>query len=280
MASLLERMATELADGASADNAQRWLEETRRLANRVANVDQALVEAEESRRLNVRALGTMDAAPNLRSGLDALEHCTVALRGLCRAVVDQLRTLPDIADRMYSPDTREVFAVLLRDLAAAVEAFGRLVRAEAEGGNSPDAELAIALDAVGEARVRLTELLMIDPRDAPELWELNGSVLTNVERILREIDLDERARQRERRQREWEARPSGCPSGRPASSHLPRGRAATVALAPTYGEQARRLDHPVPRRQKAAGTGAGDVPLSHICARCTEIVGGHRHHES
>lgn len=224
MASLLERMATELADGASADKAQRWLEETRRLANRVANVDQALVEAEESRRLNVRALGTMDAAPNLRSGLDALEHCTVALRGLCRAVVDQLRTLPDIADRMYSPDTREVFAVLLRDLAAAVEAFGRLVRAEAEGGNSPDAELAIALDAVGEARVRLTELLMIDPRDAPELWELNGSVLTNVERILREIDLDERARQRERRQREWEARP-------PAAQAVDRLRATSREVA-------------------------------------------------
>ncbi len=239
IAGLLERMATELAAGASVEKAQRWLAETRRLANRVAGVDRALVEAEESRRLNVRALGTMDAAPDLRSGLDALEHTTVALRGLCRAVVDQLQALPDVADRMYTPDMREVFAVLLRDLAAAVEAFGRLVRAEAEGGSSPDAELATALDTVGEARVRLTELMLINPGDAPELWELNGSVLTNVERILREIDLDERARQRERRQREWEARP-------PAAQAVDRLRATSreVARRPLRWRRRATVKHP------------------------------------
>jgi hypothetical protein len=239
IAGLLERMATELAAGASVEKAQRWLAETRRLANRVAGVDRALVEAEESRRLNVRALGTMDAAPDLRSGLDALEHTTVALRGLCRAVVDQLQALPDVADRMYTPDMREVFAVLLRDLAAAVEAFGRLVRAEAEGGSSPDAELATALDTAGEARVQLTELMLINPGDAPELWELNGSVLTNVERILREIDLDERARQRERRQREWEARP-------PSAQAVDRLRATSreVARRPLRWRRRATVKHP------------------------------------
>lgn len=208
LGALLERIATDLGDAVTAERAARWLEETRRLDNRVAQVDRALVAAEESRRLNVRALGTMDTAPSLRRGLDGLEHCTVSLRGLCRTIVDQIDALPGGVDHVYSSDVREVFAVLLRDLAAAIEAFGRLVCAEAEGADSPDAELATALDTVREARVRLTELLMIDPQDHTQLWELNGTVLSSVDRILREIDLEERTRERERRQREWQSRPA------------------------------------------------------------------------
>ena len=224
IAGLLQRMADELEEAVTADKAYRWLEATRQLDNRVAHVDRSLVDAEESRRLNVRALGTMDAAPSLRSGLDSLEHCTVALRGLCRAVVDQIEAAPEGAEHVYSADLREVFGVLLRDLAAAIEAFGRLVCAEADGDNPPDAELATALDTVREARARLTELLMIDPHDHIDLWELNGTVLTSVERILREIDLEERTRQRERRQREWAARP-------PAAQAVDRLRASSRDVA-------------------------------------------------
>ena len=87
--------------------------------------------------------------------------------------------------------------------------------------------------------MRLTELMLINPGDAPELWELNGSVLTNVERILREIDLDERARQRERRQREWEARP-------PAAQAVDRLRATSreVARRPLRWRRRATVKHP------------------------------------
>jgi uncharacterized membrane protein YgaE (UPF0421/DUF939 family) len=207
MAAVLSRMADEVCDGVDIDKALRWMEEIRRLAGKVARADRAIVEAQESRRFNVRALGTVDVVPSLRSGLDALEHCTVALRGLCRAVVDQMYTAAEDPDHVYSADARDAFSVLLRDLAAAVDAFGRLVHAEAEREQSPDAQLAAALDTVREARARLTDLLTIDPRTDTHLWELNGTVLSSVERVLQEIDLDERRRQRERRQRELDARP-------------------------------------------------------------------------
>jgi uncharacterized membrane protein YgaE (UPF0421/DUF939 family) len=207
MAAVLCRMADEVCEGVDLDKALRWLEEIRRLASRVARADRAIVAAQESRRFNVRALGTVDVVPSLRSGLDALEHCTVALRGLCRAVVDQMHSANEDSERVYSADARDAFAVLLRDLAAGVEAFGQLVHAEAEAVEPSDARLATALDTVREARARLTELLMIDPRTDSQLWELNGTVLSSVERVLQEIDLDERARQRERWRREWEARP-------------------------------------------------------------------------
>ncbi len=152
-------------------------------------------------------LGTRDTAPGLRSGLDALEHCTVALRGLCRAVVDQVRARPD-QQGGYTLEVRQVFSVLLLDLSAAVRAFGRLVRAEGDAASEPDESvLAEALNAVREARARLTDLLLIDTGNNRELWELHGTLLASVERVLREIDVEERSRQREKRRREWEARP-------------------------------------------------------------------------
>jgi aromatic acid exporter family member 1 len=202
MAGLLERIADELRSDISPETADRWLTSTRELARHVARADRALVYAEESRRLNVRALGTIDTAPGLRSGLDALEHCTVALRGLCRAIADRIHATPEGVES-YPADIREVLAELLGDLAPAVRAFGRLVRAEADAATQADeAALASALAAARAARAPLARLLAADPETDTDLWELHGTLLGNIERLLREVDVEERVRQRERRRRE------------------------------------------------------------------------------
>jgi len=209
MAALLNRMAEQLPDRVDTERANDWLEEARALSRRASRVDRAITEAEESRRLNVRALATMDPAPLLRSGFDALEHSSVSLRSLCRALRDQARAAE--GTEPYPEPVREVLTVLLSDLAEAVSAFGRLVRAEAEGEGGAQVErLAEALEAVGEARVRLTELLLSDPRDPavdPSSWQLHGGLLAAVQRILREIDVEERARQ----QRRWAQRTPAPP---------------------------------------------------------------------
>jgi hypothetical protein len=245
MAKVLRSMANELADGLSEDTAGRWLDRVRGLSRQVARVDRELVNAEESRKLNVRALGTMDTAPSLRSGLDSLEHCVVALRAICRAILDQTRR--DDAPSGYSSDIREVFAVLFHDLAAAVSAFGRLVRAEADSVADPDGRtLSTALDTVREARARLTDLLLLNPQDDPERWALNGTLLSSVERVLREIDVEERLRQRARRRREWEERA-------PAAQAVDRLRATSrqVARLPL-------LRHQVPEPAAEPGSAAPD----------------------
>lgn len=204
MADLLGRLARQLVDQRSAADAAEWMEESRRLGRHLARVDRAVSAAEESRRLNPRAVGTVDTGPSLRSGVDALEHCTVAVRGLCRSVAERLRARPD-EDEVHAEDLRWAFAMLLHDLAAALAAFGRLVRAEAEG-EADDEQLATAVETVRETRARLTELLLVDPRDDPGLWELHGSLLTSIERVLRELDVEERARQRERLRQEADRR--------------------------------------------------------------------------
>jgi len=205
VAELLGSVARQLVDGVSTDQAEQWMEEAKRLGLHVERADRAVAHAEESRRLNPRAVGTVDTGPTLRSGLDALEHCTVAVRGLCRSMAERVWAIPD-EDEVHAEDVRWAFALLLHDLSAAISAFGHLVRAEADGV-AEDGGLALAVETVRETRVRLTELLLVDPRDDLALWELHGSLLTSVERALRELDVEERARQRERLRQEAAGRP-------------------------------------------------------------------------
>jgi uncharacterized membrane protein YgaE (UPF0421/DUF939 family) len=214
---VLDRVADELPD-ASHDRAGDWLDDVRRLGSDVVRADQALEEAGDSRRLNPRAVGTTDALPMLRRDLDALEHSAVALRQLFRTVNDGVRArvperrrggdqrwaqhavAPAASLMAYDTEVRSVFAMLLRDLAGAVRAFGALARAEAESGAEAAKErLDAALEALAEARALLTELLLVDPREDRGQWELHGSLLAAVGRVVGELDSAERDRHREQR---------------------------------------------------------------------------------
>jgi hypothetical protein len=183
-AELLERVARELPEGATVEQAQGWLDEARRMEPEVDRAERVLQEAREARRLNPRAVATADTDPVLVTGLDALEHTTVALRSLFRSIADRVHEAGS-GETAYDDDLRGAFAVLLTDIAATVRAFGALVRAEATAGDtSVQARLVEALEALREARARVAELLTVDPRHDAALWELNGSLLAAVARVL------------------------------------------------------------------------------------------------
>ena len=219
-AALLDRVGDELPQGASREQAYGWLADFRSLSHRVDAADRAIVELAESRRLNPRAVGRVDPTPILRSGLDALEHSVVSLRALFRSIADGLReeAAEDSAPetRGYDADLLEAFGGLLHDLAGSLRAFGALVRAEADPNHpGTDTALAEALDSLRETRAFLTELLLVDARADPTLWLLRGSLLAAVERVLRELDLDERRHRRQQWEREQAERRRGL-SRRPA----------------------------------------------------------------
>jgi hypothetical protein len=133
----------------------------------------------------------------LRSGLNALEHAAVALRALYRSLADRARHRPP-DEPLYDTDVGAVFADLLRDLATAIRDFGALIRAEPDEESHPHSEtLSVAIDSAREARAKLTDLLLVDPRTDPESWQLHGALLAAADRVLRELDAEERARQRE-----------------------------------------------------------------------------------
>jgi hypothetical protein len=210
IAGVLERAASSLAEGPpSRDLAYQWLDEVRHLDAETGDVDRVLTEVRESRRLNPRAVGTADPVPDLRGGLDALEHSAVALRAVFRSIAEGASGVvatpgQDVpAESEEEEDRRQAVGALLDDLARSVKAFGALVHAEADQhGETHTAELAEALDSVREARARITELLLTDPSDALGLWQMRGSLLAGIERVVAELDLEELARRRERHRRE------------------------------------------------------------------------------
>ncbi len=215
IARLLDRAASSLHDGSvPPDEASAWLDELRVITGRVAQIERELDEASESRRLNPRAVGVPDTTPDLRSGLQALEHAAVALRAVFRSLAEGGDVSHDEARSDESSDDllREALAVLMADIARAMRDFATLVRAEGDEADEPHAaELEDALDAVREARVRLTELLLVDPREAVGLWQRRGSLLAGVERVLAELDAEERRRRtRQRRDEAAAARRPGA----------------------------------------------------------------------
>lgn len=223
---LVSRAAAELGElveegGEIPPAARRWLEEARRITHdEVPRASAALARAEEGRRLNVRAVRTPDLGPGLRQGLEALEHCTVAIRSMFRALVD--------ATSEPSPTPHEAVTDLFlgltqtfREMAAGIDAFGQLVRNDATPAQqlSPDDVLVLqtALEGLHEARARLEDLLTFEP--TPELRELDVVVLSTVRRLLLEMDLEQRVRRQLELGRP--VRPRGPYLGRP----LDRGAA-------------------------------------------------------
>jgi len=195
IASLLVEAATAMAAGpVEPHDAQRWLEDARRLNRHAPKVDRALAEADESRRLNVRAIGTPKVERSLREGLEALEHSSVSLRTLFRSVLDGTHDQPDAA---YAEQVRLAAAALLSEMAAVVRTFGGLIRDEIEEPGAPDeAELSAALDALRHHRAQVEALLLDDPRSRVGLWDFNSVLLTVTDRMLAELDVVEHARLR------------------------------------------------------------------------------------
>ncbi|WP_158550665.1 aromatic acid exporter family protein [Geodermatophilus sp. TF02-6] len=191
IAGLLDDAAAALAAGpVPAEQSTRWLEDSRRLNRHAPRVDRALAHAEESRRLNVRALRTPRIGPGMRRGLDALEHTSVSLRTLFRAVDDATRGRTGVAaDPGYAAEVQRTTASLLARMATAVREFGGLLLREVGAGAGWERQrLAAALEALRSGRTLVQDLLLNDPRSRSGLWELNSALVTTVDRMLAELD--------------------------------------------------------------------------------------------
>ena len=201
IAGVLSDAAEQLSSGPVQGRAEQWLDEARRLSRHVPGIEKEILDADEGRQLNLRALGTPRTSTSLRDGLEALEHSLVAVRSMFRSIADAARDQDrgEDGELEYAQDVREAFALLLRDLADCFGAFGRMVRAQVDADAVTESEeLSGALTALREARARVSEMLLLGPREDPVYWELNVSVLATVQRVLRELDVEEYVRERQR----------------------------------------------------------------------------------
>lgn len=191
LARLLRTASTELAEPIGEHQAIRWMDDARRLSRNVPEIDKALRQAEAGRRLNARALVEPNTGGSLRAELDALEHTTVTVRSMFRSILDGVRDHPTV-DPTRGEDLRLVFAALLADVAAGVEAFGELALDEGtDDVAGAEQALSVALARLREARDRADDLRMMDARSdgSANGWELSEPVLQAVERVLRDLDV-------------------------------------------------------------------------------------------
>ncbi|MFB8079965.1 aromatic acid exporter family protein [Streptomyces sp. NPDC056013] len=190
---LLLDVADEFTGAPPVERAATRLHEARRLDNDVADVDGALRTAEDSLRLNPRVKEGLLHRVVLRTGLDTLEICAVVLRVLAR-------TLTDLAKhRNGDPLLPEPAALAVRETAQytadALVSFAVLVTTQgSEDAEAAETRLAGELRAARACRDRAADRLLALALANPGRWQLYGALLTEIDRILDELDPEHRGR--------------------------------------------------------------------------------------
>ena len=234
LADLLRGAARDLdrSDGSSDEVVrltERFLGQARLVTYRVPDAGAALLRAEQSRRLNVRAVGQPDRGPGLRQGLEALEHTSVSVRTLFRTYVD---VAGGAAAQETPPDPllRELGVRVFTALADAIDAFGQTVADDAMGTAEDSVRsLATLRERLRELRDLRIELeARLDTAD-PTLLELFTATIAATRRVVRELDPDERMRRQVRLTRGRRTLPARV--RRPAAA--PPGSSLTGEDAPT-----------------------------------------------
>ncbi|MFJ4776134.1 aromatic acid exporter family protein [Streptomyces sp. NPDC088762] len=192
MSRLLDHLGEEPLGPAKVEQAAARLHEARRLDNDIAQVDAALRQAEDSLRLNPRVKEGLLFRLVLRTGLDTLEICAVVLRVACRTLADLARARPQ--DPLFDTGTAAALREVLRHTAIAVESFAQLITAQVSA-NAEEAEARLTGElAVARAhRDRLADLLLAAAREDPAHWQLRGALLSEIDRVLDELDVDKRS---------------------------------------------------------------------------------------
>ncbi|MGW6459929.1 FUSC family protein [Streptomyces sp. NPDC055078] len=193
MRQLLLRLGEELNSPASVESAAARLHEARRLDNDIGEVDAALRQAEDSLRLNPRVREGLLNRVVLRTGLDTLEICAVVLRVLARTMTDLARERGD--DDLFPREVGLAVEELFAHVADALVSFAVLVTSQvSESAEAAEHRLAGELEAAAAGRERVAGLLLAGVRRHPRHWQLHGALLTEVDRILDELDPAHRSR--------------------------------------------------------------------------------------
>lgn len=192
MRRLLLHIGEELSGPTPVERAAARLHEARRLDNNIAEVDGALRQAEDSLRLNPRVKEGLLHRVVLRTGLDTLEICAVVLRVLARTMTDLAKKRG--GQDVFPPEVGVALEELLGHVADALVSFSVLVTTQvSRSADAAESRLADELAAAAAAREKAAELLLQGVQRHPRDWQLHGALLTEIDRILDELDMDHRS---------------------------------------------------------------------------------------
>lgn len=188
MADFLHRLAADLRQEWSRSAAERWLQGARGLGQEVAHAERTLARAEQSARFNPRGSRARTAQPRLRTGLTAIEHASVALRSLCRALLDRTFFVPeDEQGQAYPEPARRALADVLDTAADALQDAARYAVTSTD---QQAARVAVEqrLVELHQRRDALGEVLLVDRHTDAGAWQQHGALLAGVDRLRVELD--------------------------------------------------------------------------------------------
>lgn len=193
MRRLLLRLSDQLDVYTPVEDAAARLDEARQLDHDITEVDSSLRQAEDSLRLNPRVREGRLHRVVLRTGLDTLEICAVVVRVIARTLTDLARE----REEQWLLDPRVSVAVrqLLGHVADALVSFAVLVTTHtSEESATAEERLRTELAAATATRDSVAQLLLELVQGNPEQWQLHGALLSEVNRILDELDMEHRSR--------------------------------------------------------------------------------------
>ncbi|WP_371502392.1 aromatic acid exporter family protein [Kitasatospora sp. NBC_00374] len=191
---LLLRIAEELGGPTPVERAAARLHEARALDQAIAEVDAALRQAEDSLRLNPRISEGLLSRIVLRTGLDTLEICVVVVRVLARSLTDLAKRRDD-DEPLFPPEVALALEELLAHIGGALVSFSVLVASQvSSNAEEAEARLAAEMSAAWASRENVAQMLLRGVQEHPKAWQLHGSLLAEVDRILDELDLEHRTR--------------------------------------------------------------------------------------
>ncbi|MFD4611059.1 aromatic acid exporter family protein [Streptomyces sp. NPDC058440] len=235
---LMLRMAEEAAGHPPVERAAEQLHEARRLDHDISEVDAALRQAEDSLRLNPRVREGLLHRVVLRTGLDTLEICTVVLRVLARTFTDLAKQRAP--EPMFSPQSGALVQELLCEISDAVVSFAVLVTTDVSvSAEEAESRLAAQLRQTSAARDKVARLLLEEVQRDASQWQLYGAVITEVDRIIDEMDTEHRSRR--------------------LLEELDRYTRAQRERAPRLTRLGNRLGAPVRQRRNRAGVAERSV---------------------
>ncbi|WP_282702213.1 aromatic acid exporter family protein [Streptomyces sp. CC219B] len=178
----LRAIADGLEDSWDRHQARNWQQQARRLFRLIDQARAALEHGTESARWNP----DRRRRDHLRRIREPYRHVVSVLEQLTDYVADLARTFAEVADDDFAPprpgsDTLASYARFLREIAAAVDAYGQAVT-----GDDPAAARACLdrrVHGVRLAHDRLRQALLDTDGGDAEWVALNGALLTDARRL-------------------------------------------------------------------------------------------------
>ncbi|MGI5163288.1 FUSC family protein [Spirillospora sp. CA-253888] len=220
LAALVKGLGDDVRGGLDAGEADRRAQQAADLFRDIGSTDRALGDAEDSVRLNLnpRAVKLIDAGVALRNGVETMEHFTLSLRGLTRALSDSSR-LSEAELTMLADGPSRMLAETLDELAASMAVYARLVRSDLTRDARTEGDEQKLDWHIRNARGHRDRLVgaLSEKAGAGGTWPLYGEVLMHLDRLIDHLRVEHRARAREN----WRRR-------RGVSRHLPARPARVV----------------------------------------------------